>query len=275
MIEQLTGRVTIENDVVFGTGGGRDLKCDIYHPPNEATNRPGLLLIHGGGWRSGDRSQLRYYGIQLARYGFLGVACEYRLTGESLWPSQIHDVKAALRWMRANAGKLGINAEKICVTGNSAGAHLALMLGCETSEFEGEGGNPDVSSKCSAITAVYPPTNLNRGGSGERYSFLFGKEAGADVAEKASPIHYADRPFPPTLLIHGNADKTVAPSESFNMYEALKKAEADVELHMYDGAPHAFDRLVEYARVCVQLMLIFFDYKVIHPRSPDAPAESE
>jgi len=274
MIEQLPGRVTIENDVVFGTGGGRDLKCDIYHPPNDATSRPGLLLIHGGGWRSGDRSQLRYYGIQLARYGFVGVACEYRLTGEALWPAQIHDVKAALRWMRANAVKLGIDAKKICVTGNSAGAHLALMLGCETREFEGEGGNPDVSSDCAVITAIYPPTGLSRGRSGDGYSFLFGKEAGEDVAVKASPIHYADKPFPPTLLIHGNADKTVAPSESFNMYDALKKAGAEVELHMFDGAPHAFDRLAEYARVCVQLMLIFFDYKAINPRSPDAPTES-
>jgi acetyl esterase/lipase len=274
MIEQLPGRVTIENDVVFGKGGGRDLKCDIYHPPNTATSRPGLLLIHGGGWRTGDRSQLRYYGIQLARYGFVGVACEYRLTGEALWPAQIQDVKAALRWMRANAGKLGIDAEKICVTGNSAGAHLALMLGCETPEFEGQGGSPDVSSDCAAITAVYPPTNLNRVGSNERYGFLFGKEAGEEVALKASPIHYADKPFPPTLLIHGNADTVVPPSESFNMYEVLKKAGADVELHMFDGAPHAFDRLAEYARVCVQLMLIFFDYKVINPRSPEVPAES-
>jgi len=275
MIEQLSGRVTIENDVVFGTGGGRDLKCDIYHPPHDALDRPGLLLIHGGGWRTGDRGQLRYYGIQLARYGFVGVACEYRLTGEALWPAQIHDVKAALRWMRANAGKLGIDDQKICVTGNSAGAHLALMTGCETDEFEGEGGNPDVSSSCAAISAVYAPTNLNPDGTGDRYSFLLGKGAGADIADKASPIHYAGKPFPPTLLIHGNADKTVAPSESFNMYDALKKAGAEVELHMFDNAPHAFDSMVEYARVCVQLLLIFFDYKVVNPRSPDAPAESE
>ena len=128
MLQLLPGRVTIENDVVFGTTGGRELKCDVYHPPIEGDRRPGVLIIHGGAWRSGDRSQLRYYGIQLARYGFVGVACEYRLSGEASWPAQIHDVKAALRWMHAKANQLGIDGGKICVAGNSAGAHLALML---------------------------------------------------------------------------------------------------------------------------------------------------
>ena len=120
MLQLLPGKVTVENDVVFGTTGSRDLKCDIYRPPNEGDRRPGVLIIHGGAWQSGDRSQLRYYGIQLARYGFVGVACEYRLSGEASWPAQIHDVKAALRWMHAKANQLGIDGGKICVAGNSA-----------------------------------------------------------------------------------------------------------------------------------------------------------
>lgn len=261
----------MENDVVFGVGGGRDLKCDVFYPPNEEKDRPGVLIIHGGGWQMGDRDQLKYYGIQLARYGLVGVACEYRLSGEAIWPAHINDVKAALRWMRANADRLGINADKICVTGNSAGAHLALILGCDTDEFEGEGGNMDVSSECAAIAAIYPPTRLGLGKGGAAYSHLFGNATDEAIAANASPITYADKSFPPTLLIHGNADMVVPCEESFNMYHALKKAGAAVELHMFDGAPHAFDALPEFARVCIQLITLWFDRKVVDPRPADVP----
>ncbi len=273
MLKLLPGRVTIENDVVFGTGGARDLKCDLYYPPNEEDDRPGVLIVHGGGWQTGDRDQLKYYGIQLARYGFVGVACEYRLSEEAIWPAQVCDVKAALRWMRANATRLGIDADKICVTGNSAGAHLALMLGCDTDEFEGEGGSMGVSSECAAVAAIYPPTRLSLGKNGDAHNRLFGDAASESVAANASPINYADRPFPPTLLIHGNADTVVPCDESFNMYHALKKAGAAVELHMFDGAPHAFDSLPEFARICVQLIVLYFDHKVVDPRPVEVPAE--
>ena len=274
MLQLIPGMVNVENDVVFGTTGSWDLKCDIYHPPAHGEGHPGVLLIHGGAWQSGDRSQLRYYGIQLARYGFVGMACEYRLSGEAPWPAQIHDVKAALRWMRANANQLGIDETKICVTGNSAGAHLALMMGCDADEFEGKGGNMDVSSKCAAISAIYAPTRLhfNKNDAENR---LLGKAGNDEVAAKASPINYANKDFPPTILIHGNADQVVPNSESFNMYHALNKAGAAVELHVFDGAPHAFDRTADFAKQCVQLLVLYFDRKVVDPRPvvvPDAPA---
>jgi acetyl esterase/lipase len=143
--------------------------------------------------------------IQLARYGFVGLACEYRLSGEASWPAQIHDVKAAIRYMRANGTQLGIDGEKICVTGNSAGAHLALMLGGDTDEFEGTGGHTGVSSKCAAISAIYPPTRLGYN-KNEKENKLLGKAGNDEVAAKASPINYSNISFPPTILIHGNAD---------------------------------------------------------------------
>jgi acetyl esterase/lipase len=270
MLQLLPGRVTIENDVVFGTTGSRDLKCDIYHPPDGGDIHPGVLIIHGGAWQSGDRNQLRYYGIQLARYGFVGVAGEYRLSGEAAWPAQIHDVKATIRWMRANAKRLNIDEAKICVTGNSAGAHLALMLGCHTDVFEGEGGNGKVSSKCAAVSAIYPPTEIHFN-KNEVENKLLGEAGSEEVAAKASPINYATKDFPPTILIHGNADQVVPQSESFNMYHALNKAGAGVDLHIFDGAPHAFDSLAEFARQCVQLMVLFFDRKVVNPRAVVVP----
>lgn len=270
MLQLLPGQVTIENDVVFGSTGSRDLKCDIYRPPVEGDRRPGVLLVHGGAWRSGDRSQLRYYGIQLARYGFVGVACEYRLSGEAHWPAQIHDVKAALRWVRARADQLGIDEAKICATGNSAGAHLALMLGCDADMFEGEGGNMNVSSRCAAISAIYPPTRVYFNKNNAENSLL-GAAGNDEVAAQASPINYANKDFPPTILIHGNADQVVPNSDSFSMYHALNKVGAGVELHVFDGAPHAFDTLADFAKQCVQLITLYFDRKVVDPRPVIVP----
>jgi pectinesterase len=274
MLQLIPGKVKIENDVVFGTTGTRDLKCDVYHPPDEGKNHPGILIVHGGGWYQGDRSQLRYYGIQLARYGFVGVACEYRLSGEASWPAQIHDVKAALRWIRANAQSLKIDESKICVNGNSAGAHLALMLGSKNKEFEGSGGNNQVHSGCAAISAIYPPTTLHFN-KNEVEDKLLGPEGSEEVAQKASPVYYAAKDFPPTILIHGNADQIVSPKESFNMYHGLKQAGAEVELHVFDGAPHAFDSLAEFAKLCVQMMVLFFDRKVVNPRPVVVPGMGE
>ena len=147
---------------VFGTGGGRDLRCNVYWPPQAGTARPAVLLVHGGGWVNGDRTQLHGYGILLGRIGYVCVATEYRLAGEAKWPAQIHDVKAALRWMRANAGRLGIDPNKIAVSGNSAGAHLSLMVAgtANMPEFEGEGGNAGVGTEVAACIAFYGPAQL-------------------------------------------------------------------------------------------------------------------
>ena len=271
MMKKLPGRVEIREGVPFGTGGGRELLCDVFVPPDEEHARPAVLLIHGGGWMGGDRTQLRGYGIQLARYGFLCVASEYRLSGESRWPAQIHDVKAALRWMRANAGSLGIDPEKISVSGNSAGAHLALMAAAtpNVGVFEGDGGNAKAGTKCAAAIAIYGPTRLriSDAAAGEAIGALLGAKATLEAQDAASPITYVHRHFPPTLLVHGNADTVVPVDASFTMYKALAAAGAPVELHVYDGAPHSFDAVAEFGHQLVDVMALFLDRKVARPRA--------
>ncbi|MCZ6869614.1 MAG: alpha/beta hydrolase [Gammaproteobacteria bacterium] len=268
MIAKLPGRVTIEEDVVFGTGGGRDLKCDIFHPPDDQTGRASLLILYGGAWRNGDRKQLKFYGIQLARFGYLCVCSEYRLSGESIWPAQIHDANSAVRWIRANQERLGIDPEKISVTGNSAGAHLALMVGATShvKEFEGEGGNPDIASHCAGVIAIYPPTLLRVGDIGGAVNALLGDNASRTTQDGASPISYAREDFPPTMLIHGNSDTVVPVEASLRMYSALSDAGARVEMHVYEGAPHAFDALPEFGHQLVDLMALFIDRQVANPR---------
>lgn len=269
---RMPGRVSVEENVAFGTGGGRPLHCDVYLPPDADPAAPGsaapagraaILLLHGGGWMNGDRSQLRGYGIQLARYGFVCVCSEYRLSGESAWPAQAHDVKAALRWLRANAARLGVDPARICVSGNSAGAHLALMLGAlRDGELEGDGGNPGVSSQCAAVVAIYPPTQLRVTHPEDPIGRLLGGNVAREIEDEASPLAYARADFPPTMLIHGNADTIVPVQASFEMYGALAKAGASVELHIYDGVPHAFDTDVEFGRQVTDLIALFLDRKV-------------
>lgn len=262
-------RVRIEEGVVFGTGGGRDLRCDLYHPPQPLAGRPAVLLIHGGAWSQGDRSQLRGYGIQLGRKGYLCMAVEYRLSGEAKWPAQIHDVKAALRYLHARSSELGIDPTKISVSGNSAGGHLALLLAATPNlpEFEGDGGHAGAGTSCAACIAFYPPTRLFGKGSPNAYApGLFADGVNLDTQRLASPITHARADFPPTLLIHGNRDQIVRPSASLDMYSTLADAGAPVELHMFAGLPHGFDASREFGTQCAELMLLFLHRHVIDPK---------
>ncbi|MBN9491829.1 alpha/beta hydrolase [bacterium] len=251
-------RVNIRADIEFGMGGGRALKCDVFEPPAGTANGTGVLLIHGGGWSGGDRTQLRGYGILLGRCGYLCVASEYRLTGESLWPAQIEDVKAAIRWMRTNADELGIDPERIVISGNSAGGHLSLVAAGTSSipEFEGVGGNAGVSTNVAACIAFYPPTGLDKRQWGGLPS-LFGRGASTETLRTASPLTYATADFPPTLLIQGNADDVVPAAEATAMYDALLGHGVAVELHMYAHQPHGFDADPHLGRQCADIMMSF------------------
>jgi acetyl esterase/lipase len=257
---QAPDRVSVESDITFGAGGGRSLRCDIYRPPASVKKGTSVLLVHGGGWSQGDRSQLRGFGILLGRIGYTCVATEYRLTGEAPWPAQIHDVKACLRWMKAQASDLAIDPTRIVVEGNSAGAHLSLMVAGTPNlpAFEGDGGNPGVDTSVAASIAIYPPTNF-QGLLGDAIKALFKGNDTEAVRAAASPLTYAKPGHPPTLLIHGNKDTIVPPDHSTTMYEALDKAGVPVELHMYAGQPHAFDESPRLGRQVADIMASFVE----------------
>lgn len=254
------GQVAIQENQVFGTTGKRDLLCDVFSPPVKTAKMPAILLLHGGGWAGGDKSQLKPYAIQLARYGFVCVCSEYRLIGESIWPAQIHDVKAAIRWMRANAETLGIDAEKICVSGNSAGGHLALILGGSVgvAELEGEGGNSGFSTHVSAVSAIYAPAEIKLSHNPMLIGALLGKDAGEKEELQASPSSYVNKDYPPSILVHGSKDELVPHESSWRLYHLMEEHGVSAELHLYQGLPHAFDMNRDYYRQITDMITLYF-----------------
>lgn len=271
--------VSVEHDVVVASGGGRDLHADIYRPTEP--NGAGVLMIHGGGWRMGSKDMMPPQASALAGYGFTCAAIEYRLTPEAPWPAQIHDVKAAMRWFRASAGALGLDADRLAVLGNSAGGHLALLLAGTVGHptFEGEGGNPGVDTAVAAVIAVYPPVLFHVG---ERTSganaatALLGDEPDAVAAAAASPIETVHRDFPPTFFLHGNADRVVPVTASLNMYHALSKAGAQAEMHIYAEQPHGWARWPAWVAPTMAEAAVFLDRYVAVPEKyapPDAAGD--
>ena len=233
--------VTIKDDVLIGRAGNRDLLGDLFLPPESDPKKPAIVVIHGGGWMEGDKTQLRGYGILLSRMGFVCLCASYRLSQEAKWPSHIEDVKCAIRYLKANAEELGVDPDRIGVTGNSAGGHLALMCASNDSNFEGQGGNQEFDSKIKAICAVYPPTLVREEvpeGKFNAFAFMMGEEASSEDYIKASPIKQDLQSFPPCLLIHGSEDKVVPLSESTDFYE---------ELHLEIATNHVMVNKIESA----------------------------
>lgn len=241
-------KVELREGVVVGTTGARDLLADVYIPPEGTATGIGLVLIHGGAWRVGDREQLRGYGFLVGRCGITVVAPDYRLVDEGVWPAQIDDVSAALDWTHANATELGVHGDKVAVAGASSGGHLALML-AGTAE-----------AAIAATIALYAPSQLVPGATmlQDSVEALLGSDADADTYSQASPISHVSDQWGPVMLMHSNIDDLVPVAQSLQMHEALQAAGVSTELHLFQGdEPHAYDMDPALGRLNADLMVSF------------------
>jgi acetyl esterase/lipase len=229
------------SDLAF-LGPDRKEKLDLYLPLGpDRSDRPAVVFIHGGGFTGGDKAEYRSASVSadLARAGYVVVSCNYVLgpkTKEGVWPRNIADCRAAVRWVRGHAKELGVNPDRIAVAGGSAGGYLALMVGL-SDDRTGPGGDPGatISAKVAAVIDMYGVVNFSKHGKGE--------VPGASAADQAAylPANQCDRADPPVLILHGTADTTVDIRQSHEMAEALAKAKVAHELIVVDGAPHTFD----------------------------------
>jgi len=259
----------VDKDIVFGKGGDIDLLLDVYHPPQGVTpKRMAIIHLFGGGFSSGSKNA--GYIVNdvraLGRLGYTNVPANYRLTGQGLWPAQIHDTKAAIRWVRANAGKIGIDADKIAVAGYSAGGLLSLLSAGTNgmAEFEGNGGNAGVSSNVQASIGVYPLAST--GIAGSLFPTTLSPEERTKVVEAASPAKYIGKSFAPTIFIHGTADTTVPMSSSIDFFNKLNGEGVPSSLTLIQGAAHAFDNAaLDAVEVMARSIDLFLDRLIVHP----------
>ncbi|MBI3491047.1 MAG: alpha/beta hydrolase [Acidobacteria bacterium] len=264
-VPPLADGLTVEKDVVFGKGGNLDLKLDIYRQRKGKGKRMATIHFHGGAFSAGSKDMLWRTIQPYALLGYVAIAPQYRLSGQAAFPALIHDTKAAIRWVRANAKKLGIEPDRIAVVGYSAGGYHALFTAGtgDRPEWEGTGGNPGVSTKVAACLAYYPATIVSRD--------MMSAVSPEDRSAAWATAHIAAG-FPPTAIFHGFLDTTIPIDSSLRLVQQLRDqqlrdANVPVEFHGFEGVPHAFDTNMEFAVVAAQLADLFLDRHVVSPRT--------
>lgn len=264
-----------EQNIVYGTGGGTPLELDLYSPDYLSGPVPGIIFIHGGGWRSGKRQDYKFYTTRFAKHGYVVATVSYRLKEAGYFPNCVEDVKCAVRWMRANAEKLHVDPDRIAVIGGSAGGHLSMMAGysSDVAEFEGTGGNEGVSSAVQAVIDIYGPADFTMPANRD-HDLLTGFMQGTyeQVPEKfvkASPITYLDPSDPPTLIIHGTIDSLVPVEQSDLLAEKFQEMGKMYWYDRIDGWPHAMD-IANPVNQRVEEVSIAFLKEVFGPPAPAA-----
>ncbi|OWK42347.1 esterase [Fimbriiglobus ruber] len=248
---------TAEYDVKYIPDGDPAQTLDIYFPEKPSDQpRPLLIWIHGGGWQGGSKAEAPYLS-QLAR-GYVFASIEYRFSQKALFPAQIQDCQAAIRWLRANAKKYSIDPDHIGVGGASAGGHLAALVGTSGGKkaFPAIGENKDQSDRVQAVCDIFGPAdfwtvikqadedknvkNIFKWNAGDPYSALIGGKLGQDKerCEAVSPVHYVSKDSPPFLILHGDHDTLVPYAQSVELADLLGKAGVPVTLQRLPGAGH-------------------------------------
>jgi acetyl esterase/lipase len=240
----------IARDIEFALVQGRSLKLDLYRPANKA--RPLLIVwVHGGAWRSGSKAEMPLK--RLVNDGYAVASVDYRLSTEARFPALIHDIKAAVRFLRGHSEELDVSAEKIVIAGSSAGGHLAALVGVTNgnSELEGTiGDDRNQSSAVQGILSFYGAANLTTilsqstpHGLGVRVpalELLLGGQPDSlpELARLASPVFHVDSHDPPLLLVHGDEDPQMPIEQSRELTRAYEAANLPVKFEVVHGAGH-------------------------------------
>lgn len=241
---------TVRRDRPYVSDGHARQKLDLYLPP-EGRNLPLIVWIHGGAFKIGDKGDP--LPLEYLAQGYALASINYRLSQHALFPAQIEDCKAAVRWLRAHAQEFGLDTQRFAAWGPSAGGHLAAMLGVtgDVDEFE-TGENLDASSRVQAVVDYYGPTDFlqmdaHRTPDGMLHdpadspeSLLIGGpiQENSDKVARANPVTYVSADAPPFLIVHGDADPLVPHHQSVLLDAALRAAGVPVTFYTVAGGGH-------------------------------------
>lgn len=239
-----------------GTSNPRQT-LDLYRPQNITADLPVVVFIHGGAWRGGSKDEAARLAETLTLAGYAVAAPNYRLSSEAVFPAQIQDVRAAIRFLRANAAQYRLDPNRFVAIGTSAGAHLAALVATASDVAAWDvGPNPGVSTRVQAAIAMYAPTSFlamdadlpgdvcreaaphNAPNSPESQLLGCPIETCTDKVAQASPLTYVSADDPPLLLLHGSNDCTVAAKQSVRLYDAIRQRNGRVTLRILPGASH-------------------------------------
>jgi acetyl esterase/lipase len=241
-------------DIAYVPNGHERQKLDLFIPPGATNPLPLIIWVHGGAWKGGSKEQcpaLRYL-----QRGYAVASVNYRLSQHAIFPAQIEDCKAAVRWLRAHAKEHHLDPQRFAAWGASAGGHLVALLGTagDVKAFDA-GENLGVSSRVQAVVDFFGPTDFTQMSKFSLTNSPFDHDAanspeseligGAvqqneDKAAKANPVTYVSRDDAPFLIMHGNRDNLVPYQQSELLRDALQKAGVEVTLKIVEGAGHGF-----------------------------------
>ncbi|MES2777370.1 MAG: alpha/beta hydrolase [Bacteroidota bacterium] len=249
--------VKTKTDLTYRTIGNRQILLDIFYPKKIKKYKPAVLLIFGGGWRSGDKSQNHPMAIALANKGYVAVSPEYRLSMEAPFPAAVYDLKAAVKWMKANAKIYGIDTNKITVLGCSAGGQLAALLGTtnRNDHFEDTIGQLKATSTVQAVIdidgtlAFHHPESVEGNAASQWFGGTYAEKPATWI--EAAPLEHVDKNTVPVLFInssiprfHAGRDDMIRKMDSLHIYS---------EVHTLNDTPHPFwffhpwfDRMMGY-----------------------------
>ncbi len=225
---------------------------------------PGLVVIHGGGWRAGDKSHMRPILAQAARMGYVAISPQYRFAPDSPHPAQIHDVKAAVRWLKSHAKEYHLDPNRIGAMGFSAGGHLSLMLGVTDKDdgLEGDASEDAPDTRIQAVVNYFGPADLSTEFPDvvkPMIKDLLGgtPEEKPEETKQASPLSFVTKDDPPTLTFQGTKDPLVPYNQAIALAEALTEAGVPGRVELIIGGGHGNDWGPEMERTMQQSMLFF------------------
>lgn len=255
--DDVESQAKVLKDIQYASGTSPATTLDLHLPSNAPLPLPVVLLIHGGAFRGGSKESAT--GFFLAKHGYALASINYQLAREAKFPAQLHQAKAAVRFLRATAGKYGLDAARIAAMGSSAGALFANLLGVTSGhrEWEGRVGEVEESSAVTAVVDLWGPSDLltlqqdalndpnirpkmPHGVAGSPEADLLGQTVAQnpELARSASPITYVSAQTCPFLLLHGDHDPLIPVKQSYRFFSALKDAGAEANLFIAAGYGH-------------------------------------
>jgi acetyl esterase/lipase len=260
-----------DHEHVYAEVDGSPLTLRVFAARGARRLRTAVLMLHGGGWRFGDRSALEPAATRLAEHGLTCVPVQYRLLTGAAWPAPLEDVRAAVRWVRAHVDELEVEPDRIVLYGESSGGHLALLAAATAAAPEHAG------AEIAAVVSFYAPTEFRAGPVGPPMSLdgeveptlgayhLLERDADEADARAVSPLAAVSAACPPTLLFHGGADTIIDPGMSERLYAALTAAGVPCDLHLFSGQIHHFDDAPSFSAIVDATIAQFLDRTVADP----------